>query len=280
MNLFNLKKIRELIFIILCVFLITSNAYAQQEEPSPLKPGKFHTQRETGIYFGLGQNIQSGSFFTKCDCPEFENGVAFGWKAGLLYEQDITPVLQIGAAVGINQAGVTASYQYNKDRVFTTDIGGTIISDTVPILFRQQAETQFLNFDLMPYLKWTATDFFFLRLGFNLAFNITSNIRHSEEILQTTVKLPSTGEIVEVTFEDGSTKVVVEDNAFPDVVSPQFYVVPAVGFTIPLSTNIFLSPVFDYSLPLSEMSSNGNNFKISNWRFIAELRWAIKLRQE
>ncbi len=280
MILFNYKTAEKFLFTLLLIVALSINVFGQREEPSPLKPGKFHTQRETGIYFGTGLNIQSGSFLTACDCPAFEDGTGFGWKLGLLYEQDITPVLQIGAALGINQLGVTASYQYNKDRVFTTDVGGTVISDTVPILFRQQAETQFLNFDLMPYFKWTATDFFFVRLGFNVAFNIGSNITHSEEILQTTVKLPSTGEIVEVTFEDGSTKVIVEDNEFPDIVSPQFYIVPAVGFNIQLSTNIFLSPVFDYSLPLTELSGNDTNFKVSNWRFVAELRWAIKLRQE
>ena len=280
MILFKISIARNITLAALTLLLLTQSSPAQESESTPLNPGKFHTQRETGLYFGLGQNIQAGSFLTQCDCPAFENGLGFGWKAGLFYEQDITPYFQFGAALGISQLGVTASYQYNKDRVFTTNVGGTIVNDTVPILFRQKAETQFLNFDLMPYLKWSPSDFFFLRLGVNAAFNFMSNIKHSEEILQTTVKLPSTGEIVEVTFEDGSTVAVVEDGSFPDMVSPQFYIVPAFGFNIQLSKNIFLSPVFDYSLPLSEMSSFGTNFKISSWHIIAELHWAFRLRQE
>jgi hypothetical protein len=280
MKLFRHIKITNFLLISLLLISFGGKVLAQRTLSNPLEPEKFQTQREAGIFFGLGQNIQGGAFNTKCDCPEFENGSAFGWKLGLLYEQDIKYYIQWGVAAGINSLGVTASYQYNKDRVFTTLVGGTLVSDTVPILFRQQAETKFLNVMLMPYIKWSPASFFFVRLGFDADFNISSNIKHSEEILQKTVKLPSTGEIVEVTFEDGSSKVVVEDGEFPAVVTPQFYIVPAVGFNIQLSKNMFLAPVFDFSLPLSEMSTNGDGFKVYNWRIIAELRWAIQLRQD
>lgn len=276
------KHIKIRIFMLTALFFIFTNqsVFAQKSDATPLQPEKFHTQRELGVYSGLGLNIQSGSFLTKCDCPAFENGTAFGWKFGFLYEQDIIPVLQFGAALGINSIGVDASYQYNKDRSFTTDVGGTVINDTVPILFRQEARADFLNFEFMPYIKWSPASIFFVRLGFDIGLNLSSNIKHSEEILQKTVQLPSTGEIVEVSFKDGSTNAVVENGDFPNIVSPQFYIVPAVGLNIPLSENIFLAPVFDYSLPLSQVSTNGNGFSIADWRIVAELRWAFRLRME
>ncbi len=280
MKLFNLLKITNFLLISIFMIISYSEMSAQKSPSNPLNPEKFQTQRETGVFVGLGQNIQGGAFNTKCNCPQFENGSAFGWKLGLLYEEDIKYYLQWGAAIGINSLGVKASYQYNKDRAFTATVGGTNVIDTVPILFRQEAATNFLNFMIMPYIKWSPAEFFFLRLGFNADFNISSGIIHSEEILQKTVKLPSSGEIVEVTFKDGKSKVIVEDGEFPNVVTPQFYLVPALGFTFSLSKNIFLSPIFDFSIPLSEMSTNGTGFKVSNWRFVVELRWAIQLRQE
>jgi len=232
MKLFKHIKITNFLLISLFLIFSSDDLLAQRTLSSPLEPEEFQTQRETGVFFGLGQNLQDGAFYTKCDCPQFENGLAFGWKLGAIYEQDISYLFQWGAAVGINSLGVTASYQYNKDRVFTTSVGGSLVSDTVPILFRQEAATKFLNLMIMPYLKWSPAAFFFVRLGMDADFNLTSNIQHSEEILQKTVKLPSTGEIVEVTFEDGNTKVIVEDGEFPDIIAPQFYIVPAVGFNI------------------------------------------------
>ena len=277
----NFRRINITLFFLLSLLILlqSSSVLSQPRKyATPLMPEDDQTQREVGVYLGIGPNFQTGSFFTQCDCPDFEDGTGFGWKAGLLYEQDLSSDFQIGAAAGINSLGVTSSYQYTKDRAFTSTITGTPITDTVPIQFMQKAETSFLNITFMPYGKWSVSDIFFIRFGFEAGFNISSNITHTEEIMQRTVKLPSTGEIVTVSFEDGGTVSVAEDGKFPNVISPQLNLVPAIGFNLKLAKNIFLSPVFDFSYPLTNMSENGNNFSILNLRFIAELRWALQMR--
>jgi len=272
----NITLFFVLSLIIMC---FTTQLSAQQGKfATPLQPEDDQTQREIGLFVGIGPNFQMGSFRTQCDCPDFENGTGFGWNTGVLYEQDINSDFQFGAALGINSLDITSSYQYNKERAFTSTITGFPVTDTVPILFEQEAQASFLNFTAMPYLKWSAADFFFARFGIEAGFNITSNIKQTEEILQKTVKIPSTGEIVTVSFADGSSVSVAEDGEFPNVITPQINLVPAVGFNLKLAKNIFLSPVFSFSYPLTNMSDNGNNFSINNLRFIAELRWALTMR--
>lgn len=273
-------KITKKILIIYTLLIFTFNGFSQTRIADPLTPENLQTQREIGFYAGIGLNWQSGSFRTQCDCPEFTDGSAFGWKTGLIYEQDVSKTIQIGSTLGINSLSVTSSYQYLKDRPFVSTVTGKTIVDTVPILFLQKAYADFVNFSIMPFVKWSPANFFFARLGFEAGINIHSNIRHEEEILQKTAKIPSTGEIVAVAFANGKTSVVVEDAAFPDVVSPLFYIIPAFGFNFALSKNIFLSPVFDFAFPLTNISENGDQFKVFNWHIIAELRWAIQLRQK
>ena len=283
----NTKRIIKIIIfcilLLICffpVFFSPSTANGQERTANPLQPEDFQTQREIGIFAGIGPDFQSGLFRTSCDCPEFENGTGLSWIAGMLYEQDISEYFQWGAAVALNSLSITSSYQILKDRPFVTNVSGTTYYDTVPILFRQKADLSFLNINIMPYLEWAPSNMFFIRFGFSAAFNLSSNVLHREEIVNRTVKLPSSGSLVEVTFSDGSSTAVVENAPYKDVVATQFYLFPSAGFSIPLSQNIFLSPVVAYSYPLTNISNFGNGVKIASLYFIAELRWAIQLRQK
>jgi hypothetical protein len=252
---------------------------AQDKTASPLSPEPFQLQKETGIFVGIGPDFLSGYFRTSCDCPEFMDGSGLSWIAGMLYEQDFNEFFQWGAALYLHEMSVSSSYQILKDRQFQSSINGMTFTDTVPVLFRQKADLSFLNFNLMPYVKWSPSRIFFVKLGFSLGFNLNSNIRHTEEIINKIVTMPSTGQTAEVTFSDGSLVAEIENGEYPDVVSPQFFFVPSAGFTIPLSRNVFLSPVIDFHLPLNNLSNFGNGFKISSTHFVLELRWALQLRQ-
>lgn len=268
-----LKKFNLTFFLVL---IITTAKLFSQDLATPLDPEKLRNQREIGILFGFGQNFMGGNFRTECDCPEFIDGVKFGYSFGALYEMDFSPKFMWGAALIYSNRDVFSEYQIIEDVQIQSVITGK--PESAPIKFKHKASADFSYLTLMPYLKWNIVDFMFIKLGFSGSFVLNNHIKHEKELTQKTARL-SSGELVSIQLdsENGTTKV-VEDGEFPQTNSFQMSINPMIGFNIPLEENLFVSPVFQYSLPLSNISEKGENFKISAWRFLLEIRLALNLR--
>jgi hypothetical protein len=272
-------KLTKLIIILLIIsfnFISTKNLFAQTLGASPLNPGKTFTQKELGIFVGLGQNIQSGYYNTGCDSCNFDSGNGFGFKAGLLYEFDLSPTWQLGAAVGLNVLNVVSSFLDYRALLFTSQVSQT--KEMVNVMIREKSETGLVNLTVMPFIKWSPSNSFFVRMGVEAGYLVYSHVRHTEELTQKTALL-SSGEIGQFEFKDFSGNVaVVREGEYSDINKFQIYLVPAIGVNIELAKNVNLTPVFDFGYPLTSLSTKGDGFKVLNWRILFELRVALQKR--
>jgi hypothetical protein len=258
-------------FIVSAFIAISSIANAQQLA-TPLKPEEYPFDNEIGIVFGLGGNIQSGIFSSSCDC-DFENGTKFGYTFGALYEYEIMQTLELGAAALFDYRGVESEYQEIENVPVTSQQSG--LSERVNVLFTNKGEADLNYFSLVPYLKWNPFRFMFVRLGLNAAFPISTNIKHTKILETKTAKL-STGEIVSIELPDGDgNQQIIQDEEMPEVNSPILALDPAIGFTIHLSDKVSFAPVFQYSIPLSNIAEIGSDFKVSSWRILFEFKYSI-----
>jgi len=258
-------------FIVSTYIAIFSIANAQKLA-TPLKPEEYPYDNEIGILFGLGGNIQSGIFKSSCDC-DFENGTGFGYTFGALYEYEILQTLELGAAALIDYRGVASEYQEIESVPVTSQHSG--LSERVNVLFTNQGEADLTYLSFVPYVKWNPFRFMFVRLGLNVGFPISTNIKHTKILETKTAKL-STGEIVSIELPDGDgNQQIIQDDEMPEVNSPFLALDPAIGFTIHLSDKLSFAPVFQYSIPLSNISETGNDFKVSTWRVLFEFKYSI-----
>jgi hypothetical protein len=256
------------IILLLALFAYFCPVYGQNLS-TPLEPQAPPLKSELGLFIGLGQNVELGSFNTSgCPC-EFEGGTGLDFIIGALYEHEIVPAIRYGIAVGYNPKSLTSTFREREMVGFMPK--GASDSEYVPIWFRYRTQSNFSYFPVIPYLKWQPSKIMFLKLGLDASFLVSSHLTHTKEVLDNTATL-STGEIVSVSFADGTNTHTLADGKFPSPNSMVWSLEPSLGFNIQLSKKIFLSPVLQFSIPLSTVADYGNGFKFSAWRIIFELR--------
>ena len=274
------KKIFKLNLIILLLFCFTK--LTAQNIATPLEPEKAPTQRETGFLFGLGPNWQGGKFTDTCNCPSFKDGTRTGFSLGYLYEQDLSDIFQWGVALIWDSRGLTASFREFELMDATLPTTGQTVSTKVES--RQKTVTDFMYATFLPYLKWSPWDFFYIKIGPSASYLFYSHMKHTKELLTTSARL-SNGEVVNIRTDKGEITQTIYDDRFPGLNALQFGIEPMIGFNFYIGKNIFLSPGFMYSIPLTNLAPNGivgiegtQDFKSNSWRIFIELRMAIQMR--
>ncbi|MFA6571014.1 MAG: hypothetical protein WCT77_07230 [Bacteroidota bacterium] len=259
--------------LFLLILLQTFELSAQRNYSNPLEPQKPELKREWGFFLGLGGVKQSGTFLTSnCNC-EFSDGGGFDLILGGLFEQEVFYGLRAGIGAGFNLKTLNASYRERENVNLTSQTTGK--SENVPIWFRHQADASFFYLPVLPYLKWTPAEIIFLKAGLNFSFLLTSSIKHVKELQDETANL-STGEVVSVFIDgDNPKSKVIEDGPFPGTKSFFMAFEPAVGFNFRTGKKSFFSTELQYSMPLTNVTEKGDNFRFSTFRFIAELRFDI-----
>ena len=266
----------RILFFYLLILLIalsnSSNLLKAQTIASPLDPGKLATYRAIGFVIGLGNNMQSGKFETACPCF-FSDGTKFGYSLGIVFDQSLFADFYWGIEGLYDYKGIKSSYLEKESFPVTSTETGK--KENVNVLFRHIGEADFSAIIAMPFLKWYPVSWFFFKFGVSGSFIVSSKVKHTKELQQTTALL-STGEIVKIEFENTKSKsIVVEEGDFPEVNSPVFSLDPMIGFDFKLDKRLTASPVFMYSLPLNNISEKGIDFKISTFRFYLELKYII-----
>lgn len=267
------KLIKLLIFLCL-VFNYTSLFSQKETESSPLGPGLGQTQRELGIYFGLGPSWQAGEFYATCNCPSFIGGSKFNYSFGVVYQQDFFYKFTFGSKLSFWYLSNAAKYQQRELIPLINSNNQTFL---VPILFQQSLKMGVLYFNYEPFISFQPFSFLYFRIGTSLAFPFGSEITHTKELIQKTARLEN-GEIINLTLVDGKNSIILEKGKINSLKSPFISLEPEFGFNFHIDNNFFISFGFVQSIPLNEMATRGQNFKMFFWQMFFEVRYAITMR--
>jgi hypothetical protein len=276
----------RLLFIIILTVIsinlsVTENLLAQkqsvvqkplvQKQSNPIYPGRELIPEYVGLIFGLGQNFQTGKMYVECPGCVFEEGVKFGYTIGVYYESIIAGPLKFGIDVLYDYQGIKSSFLENE----SVEISSAEVDykENVVLPFRHTADVDINTLMFMPYLKYSPVDYFYGKLGFSLNYVFSSHIKHDKELTQKKATL-SNGTVVVVSIPGTKNNIAtVQEGDINDLNKTYFSLNPVIGFTIPFDkdNNIVFSPYLMYSLPMSNLSDNGENFKINTWRLMFEL---------
>lgn len=261
----------RLLFIILVILNITSiSLYSQRESPIDLEEQDFK-RIEIGIMLGLGQNFQSGSYYVDCTECEFTNGLKFGYTLGAFVDYYLNEKFSIGVMGLYDDFGINASYieVEGVTPINTPDV-------TIPVGFRHESEFSLNTFTIAPNIKWHVANFFFLRAAFAGVLPLSSNLTHTKILLDKFVTMQN-GQIVEISLRDyEGDRAELQNGEVEGVNSFQFGILPGMGFNIPFSNRTTFSTSFQYYLPLSNVYSASDDFRINSWRIFFELNFAIQ----
>jgi len=255
-----------LLFSIFCIFSCFNLEVSAQTYnlSTPLEPSANEGSGYTiGAYLGLGQNIQSGEFYVDCDDCIFKDGVGFRWNVGLLYEYEFMTQFQLGLMTGLMGGSINSAF--NEIEALEYQLGGQ--TNYINMMFNHNSSLSFMDLEIAPYVKYTLADLFFIRAGAAIYLPLSAELTHDKEAQAT-----------RVTLADGSTAIMrfektrLQENKIENQTSPRLMLMTAVGMNLHLSDRVFISPVFDYRLPLNDYGIEGNGFGFASWQLMLELK--------
>lgn len=266
---------RLLLFIILVGFNLFYFEAFSQNLSNPIDPADLEKPMYLGATIGLGQNYQSGSLYVDCANCEFIDGNKFNFTIGLYLEKTIFTGGLIGIDALFSTGGLKSSYQENET-VEVVDLTSDF-RENVIIPFRHTADLTVQDISFVPYLKLEPFNFMFLKFGLSYNMNISSNLTHTKELLKREITL-SNGVVTRVQLADyKGTIATVQDGEFAELESSYLAFNPSIGFNIPFDKerNVVFSPWLSYSIPLSKMATNSNDFKINKWLIMLSLGFKL-----
>ena len=250
---------------------IICSGYTLFAQSSPIQPEQEPQRHYLGMILGLGQNIQLGDAYVDCPSAIFTGGTKFGYSLGLLYEYTLSEKFTVGVSATYNSHGIDATFTETEPCSIDYVVNGVPQTTVANISFKNDLAVDLGNIAIAPYIKWNPWKFMFLRVGVAVGTNVSTSLIHTKTVAQRTVRLPN-GEIWTVKVDGEPT---LQDSEVLEAVSPQIYIQPALGFNIPFSEKLIFSPIFEYGIPLENVSDWGDNFKVSTWRINFELRLQI-----
>ncbi len=263
-------KIKTMILLSVFALMFFGNLSMAQKKKldTPLKPEDYGAQFDLGIVIGQGSNFQSGKFFVDCPDCVFETGQKYGFSLGGVALIDLSKTFRFGIMGLYESLGINDSFR-------ETELVNVALDDEriekLNVNFRHEAKVDLSAFTITPFVSWNPLPFFFVRTGLSGSFLINSNLYHKKTL---TDRFVSIGDIdsVRIELETGGYEKVVEDGDIQKLNPFQLYLVPMAGFTLPFGQRIYFSPYFSYSIPLTDISDNGDAFKINHFRFVLELK--------
>lgn len=251
---------------------VAESAIAQENvlDSDPLRARKLLVYDQVGGYAGLSMNSQGGTLVTNCNC-EFQGGASTGFVVGGLFERLTRSTLRWGVMLGYENRSIEGRFREIEGVVQRAPSNG--MEYTVPVEFLNVADVSLGYLTATPYLKYTGFDLMFVRVGAALSYVVTSNLTHTKELVSDTVRFPN-GESATVSLPDanGQTSVVLQDGPIEDLQQFQVGVAIAGGIDIKLSKSMYLSPVVQYIVPVTRMSSSVGGFSVKALQILAEMR--------
>ena len=258
---------------ILCIFctfpfLFPAETIAQNNLTVASEIKNPESTRKWGLFIGAGGLQQLGSF-ESCACKSnFKDGGGLDLLLGGLYELEISNSLKAGIAGGFNYKTLNDSYKEKETIDITSNASGK--TKSVSVWFKNEAKSSFMYLPIIPYLKFSPIEIFFIKAGFNFSFYINSNFKQTKEVLDKTV-ISSSGEVVSLPVSYS----VLYDSHLQNVEPFYFAFEPSLGFNFDLGNNIIFSPEFQYSLQLTPSLKDNDSFKFSIFRLLLLLQFNV-----
>lgn len=241
-------------------------------DSDPLRARVLLVYDQLGVFGGLSNNIQGGTFNTACNCT-FEGGGGTALTGGIVYERLTRSRLTFGGMLAIENRSMEARFQEIEGLLQRSPSTGREYN--VPVTFRNIGETSLTYLTLTPFLKYDLFDAIMLRVGPAISYIVSSNITHTKQLMSETVTLPG-GEVATVRLpgQDG-TSVVLENGEVPQLNALQISASAAIGAEIRLSKKVFLSPVIQYLQPFTTVSERGDGFTVRALQLLVEARMIL-----
>jgi hypothetical protein len=266
--------LRNLHAVIVLLMMAAGTLTAQRNvlDSDPLRARVLLVYDQVGVFGGLSNNAQGGTFTTACDCA-FTGGGGTALTGGVIYERLTRSRLTWGAMLAYENRSMEARFQEIEGLVQRSPTTGREYN--VPVTFRNIGETSLSYFTLTPFIKYDIFDAILLRIGPALSYIVSSNITHTKQLVSETVTLPG-GEVATVRLpgQEG-TSVVLENGPVPQLNSLQISASAAVGAEIRLSKKVFLSPLIQYVQPFTTISGRGDGFTVRSLQLLVEARMIL-----
>jgi len=252
-----------------CLLHAPLQAQTNVLDSDPLRARKLIVYDEIGAYIGPTFNGQGGTIVTDCNC-EFTGGASTGFAGGFMFERLTRSRMVWGIMLGYEDKSVEGRFTEIEGVVQRAPSSGA--EYTVPITFKNSATASIGYITLMPYLKYNFFDLLFVRGGAALSYIVTSNMTHVKTLASDSVNFPN-GETASVSVpnsENGS--VVLQDGPIDGLNPFQAGISLASGLDIQVNKWLFLSPVAQYVIPLTKVSSSGDGFSVRSFQIFLEGR--------
>ena len=153
------------VLVLLSLVSYTLPAVAQTEAPRSVGvPPVVHEQplgfgqSMFGVEFGVGQNMQLGTF--TCPCGEaFNGGKGNGWDVSAFFELPIIPDFFAGFKAGLDRKNTRSSYPTTENVIIETSSGDTS-PVTLPIHLTGSLTLTLLSFEPFIQYQILSTNFF------------------------------------------------------------------------------------------------------------------------
>lgn len=267
------RVIRNILVIVTALASVTAlQAQRNVLESDPLRARVLLVYDQFGVFVGLSNNMQGGTFTTECNC-DFVSGGGSAFMGGIVYERLTRSRLTWGSTLGFENRSLSARFQEIEGLLQRSPASGKEYN--VPVTFRNTGEASLSYLTLTPFLKYDLFGVIMLRAGPALSYIFSSNIKHTKELVSQTVTLPG-GEVATVTLPgQNGTSVVLEDGAIPQLNAFQISASLAIGADIRLSKKVFLAPVLQYLQPFTTVSERGDGFTIRSLQLLVEARMIL-----
>lgn len=279
------------IFFILAALFLTNVAYpsialAQSDLipkggfSSPLDPEEDVRPLYIGGLLGFGPAVESGEFLTdQCDCPPFKDGSGINLIFGGLIDYGITPKMSIGATLVYDYRTLNAGYS-EVETVELRRQGSSEIMK-IPVAFHHSTTSSFSFVTIQPFFNLFLTRRFFVRGGLGFSFALGSSLLHEKELTQTEAILPDGEQVSLVINRDkypnslSDTKAIIQDTEFPKLNGLQLSGTLSTGLEFKAGKKMTITPLVQFGIPLTDLSTSGTNFRLRSTMFFLEVRYLL-----
>ncbi len=204
--------------------------------------------------------MQDGTLETSCG--RFTGGAQTGFMIGTMIRRRIgTSSFAYGIRAAYEHRNINAVYnEYELIDDIPSSTPGQTLKES--ILFRNEADVDFSLLSFTPFVEWSPAWQSFIHLGLMPQFILSSHITHTKKAAQETVTLDD-GQVVYISFtEDNPSQATLQDGSLPDVQAFQLGLAGGFGVDIRISDRLMITPLYQYVIPLTTLSKNGEAFKI------------------